>query len=255
MVSCRDPIHGRMQAPMTPASLYRYATGSLTGYWDGWFMISNRENHERLLDSLDPEIDTPEGEVPLNILEDAFKLHDVQSWSISEYTYVPSSYCPDPISPFQLSGEALNAHLPDGLVVEPKSTKWVGDQWRDGVIVKLPAQGLQAFYELSHSTSDLVPSPPGVLTTLIIGNSTTASPRHAPSLIPRTMEVGSTMLGTIRHWDGLATIRVNEPMGQPWIYNGYLVDGNWFGRWRVGTVELGWGAWQGVWCMRKRLEA
>lgn len=78
------------------------------------------------------------------------------------------------------------------------------------------------------------------------------------------MSAGSLLLGTIRPWDGLITVRAENagPTSGAFVYTGYLVGGglereeergNWIGRWRVGHGEFGNIAWEGTFCLRKRL--
>ena len=66
----------------------------------------------------------------------------------------------------------------------------------------------------------------------------------------------STVMGTVRKWDGLITLNAVPPEGTngAWTWRGYLVgDGNFVGRWREGGMDVRRNAYEGVFVMRRRV--
>ncbi|KAG8905612.1 hypothetical protein FRB99_008558 [Tulasnella sp. 403] len=278
LVTCRDPFldtPGELELGLPASMRYKYTPGSFSGIWDGRTMIITADSFHQILTSPDDQ--------SLNLLEDAFKLHALQSWSITEYHFSqflsPSSSTATPIRP----GHPLNAHLPDKLVIEKTAAMWYDCQsgrqrWKDGITVK--QNGTTAFYEEISSPADgethaLPDTSAASLPILIVGHAI-APPSTAPEEGLRRFQAGSTMCGTIRPWDGLITLSIqsSEPdrFGS-WIWSGYLVggglgagstnsppglrcaegEGNFIGRQREPTMELGRMTWEGVFCMSKRL--
>lgn len=149
---------------------YKYTAGRLSGSWDGRFLVcahrprsssstsnpstwqtTEQEGFRTIVDSV---LHHPEQ--TLNILEDD-NLHKSQamfSWAVEEYHYVrtlvsDSGSHPQESTPIR-RGPAINAHLPEGLVIEYTASVLDTTQgrWRNGIIVREGGKnGPSAFYE------------------------------------------------------------------------------------------------------------
>ena len=87
-----------------------------------------------------------------------------------------------------------------------------------------------------------------------------ARPSTVPAL-PTSMPIGSKLTGTVRLWDGMIVLRATpaglsegDRAGGHWTWRGYLQgDGNFIGRWREGTFDVRGNAYEGVFCLRRRV--
>lgn len=165
LVGCNNPTRIKQIGVLE----YRYTPGRMTGCWDGRLLVSPHAflcSSFRLIVSTSAQIpdhgafhaiahsveNNPED--TLNILEDP-NLHKSQlmhSLSVTEYHYRPtllshsSSQLSTPIRP----GPAINAHLPEGLLVENMASVWDPSlgRWRNGIMVREGSRfGAPSFYE------------------------------------------------------------------------------------------------------------
>lgn len=267
LVGCRDPFVSMTRSVDVPK--YRWTPGRMTGEWDGRFMIPNLESYNRLLDALQPlptnnhHADEPIREYPVNILEEVHRLHNFQSWNIVEYHHRPVTHLLNAVRP----GKAVNAHLPNDMVIERTAESWdpITKRWRNGILVR--ANGAQSFYEAipSSEESSSLSTPPSTsgLPILLFGR-LTSPPHSSPAEAHNCwFGAGATVSGIVRPWDGLVTLKATgDPRAGEFVYNGYLVgegdrhgeSGNWVGRWRDAHSEAMRVAWEGVFVMRKRGE-
>ncbi|KAG9033745.1 hypothetical protein FRB95_014432 [Tulasnella sp. JGI-2019a] len=308
---CRDPQNAVASTEVPGAMSTKnggmmHVPGSLTGDWNGWFSIMTSANYESLMASTDNASPSqPDAQRSLNVLEDVWLLQDVQSWHVEEHHLRPEvlfqRHNEQSQSIIGGAGHPLNAHIPLDLEMLGKGRRvWseVEMRWMDGIVVvrrgnKRDMNRREFFYETvrrgapsqSHVPNHLFPTdgtPRILVTGIAIPCPTTASPAtslepNAPPTYTSTQSrfmpaPFSKLIGTVRAWDGLVTLRASDGNGLngSWVWNGYLSGsdagrrddgemngasddtGNWVGQWRDGDMDIGRRAWEGVYVMRKR---
>ncbi len=221
------------------------------------------------------------GENAFNALEDMHYTQDIQSWSISEHYHVPPGSLreqhrkPSAVSRYPRLGPPIQPGRPsDGFIVPHYDL----ERFDEEVIAKdgRPLTDGAAVYRTWKwgMRGNDVDSPPSDMLTaiqeadeedladdecinLIITGDAIARPSTVPAL-PTSMPLGSTLTGTVRLWDGMVVLRATPSgahrAGGHWTWRGYLQgDGNFIGRWREGTFDVRGNAYEGVFCLRRRV--
>ncbi|KAG8968796.1 hypothetical protein FRC03_005976 [Tulasnella sp. 419] len=224
-----------------PRPGYRHVNGSVSGTYEGMFVL--------------PEIGVSrslaEGALPIPTFEEAFMTHHFQTWRFDENIFQrqnSSSY-----SHALLPGPALNAHLPEDIVILTR---------QDGLEVYSP-QGGSYFYKkwptnldsnnihaTTASTEDMSPAGSQERVNVIITGQAIdyiQAPMRSNNMMPPL----STAKGTIRHDGQITLLATSADWGGKWLYTGRLyADGVWRGRWRALVDNLTGVAWEGLFELR-----
>jgi len=239
---------------------YRWTKGSLSGEWDGRFILPEMDTYRRIM----------AGANALNTLEDTHIWQDPESWIIQEHYHVPHVYN-SYTATTRVNGAPIQAGLPERAFISPNARIEVARaNHGSGLDVSdarvRPTYSNTSFYQTwsnGHRGTD-VDAPPtplelsedeegdGLLHLIITGRQV---PR--PDYIPdhmRSMWTGeATLLGTVRTWDGLITLRATDTF-ETWMWTGYIVgDGNFVGRWRDASMDVRRNAYEGPFVMRRRV--
>ncbi|KAG9044515.1 hypothetical protein FS837_008022 [Tulasnella sp. UAMH 9824] len=245
-----------------PAAGFAYVPGSLTGIFEGKFVIPDFDTFRKV----------SEGNVaPMPAYDGALILAHTQAWKLEE-NYCPASSRDQPhpneaavmawnrsasgdprrrmatsTRPFR-HGPALGAHLPENLKLE---------RIPDGLLVSVAEETvLYRTWQPSFNSDDAVDidDDSGEYVEIIVTGDA-IEPLQGLQM-PTMMHPGSSLRGTIRRKDGLITMWAvpRDTQSGQWLYIGHLTeDGNtWIGRWRSLQEDARSLVWEGLFRMQRR---
>ncbi|KIO29305.1 hypothetical protein M407DRAFT_21529 [Tulasnella calospora MUT 4182] len=245
-----------------PAAGFAYVPGSLTGIFEGTFVLPDLDTFRKV---------SAGNVAPMPTYDGAFIPPHTQAWRLEEH-HCPASSRDQPhpneaalmawnrsasndprrkkatsTRPFR-HGPALRAHLPENLKLE---------RIPDGLLVTVAEETVlyRTWQPSFNSDSAVEPDDDSDEYIEIIVTGEAIEPLQGLQM-PTMMHPGSSLRGTIRRKDGLITMWVvpRDTQSGQWLYIGHLTDGGstWIGRWRSLQEDARSLVWEGLFRMQRR---